>query len=223
MLRATWQQNVEHALFAESLAYSALQHGAEFERWLALHSPRRISVNATPAVLVERRRDLLTLTLNRPDKRNAWSAAMRDALCEGLDVALCDSSVEQILLSGAGPAFCAGGDLDEFGAARDAAVAHLSRLSLSAGYLLHRLAERVVVHVHGACVGAGIELPAFAGRIVAAQDQLLSAAGNRHGANSRCGRYRQLAAPHRAAAYGVASFVWRASGRAHRAAVGFGG
>jgi enoyl-CoA hydratase/carnithine racemase len=95
---------------------------------------------------------------------------MRDALCAALDLPLEDASIEEIILRGAGAAFCAGGDLDEFGHARDAASAHLTRTTRSAAPLIHRLRERIECHVHGACIGAGIELPAFADRVVAAPD-----------------------------------------------------
>jgi enoyl-CoA hydratase/carnithine racemase len=72
-----------------------------------------------------------------------------------------------VTLSGNGPSFCSGGDLDEFGTANDLALAHLVRLQQSAGLAVHRIADRVRVVVHGACVGAGIEVPAFASRIEA--------------------------------------------------------
>ena len=170
LLRQTLELSVGQALFAESLAYSTLQHGAEFERFSESHVRRTPLANSEPVVLVERHEDKLNLILNRPTRHNAYSAAMRDALCEALQVARVDETITKIQLSGAGASFCAGGDLDEFGLARDAAVAHLSRSSLSAGALLHELAAKVAVDVQGACVGAGIELPAFAGRLSAAPD-----------------------------------------------------
>ena len=73
-------------------------------------------------------------------------------------------------MRGEGPDFCAGGDLDEFGSRPDPASAHLIRLTRSPALLLHRLAARTTVFLHGACLGAGIELPAFAGRVVASPD-----------------------------------------------------
>lgn len=79
-----------------------------------------------------------------------------------------DPGVERVVLAGAGPSFCSGGDLDEFGAAPDLVTAHFVRTRHGAGRLLHRLADRTEVRVHGSCVGAGIEPPAFARRVVAA-------------------------------------------------------
>jgi enoyl-CoA hydratase/carnithine racemase len=105
--------------------------------------------------------------LSRPDRRNALDALMRDAIAGALQVAVWDDTV-QVIIDADGPSFCAGGDLDEFGTAPDPATAHLVRVTASPGRLLHQLRDRVTVRVHGDCVGAGIELPAFAGRVVAA-------------------------------------------------------
>ncbi len=167
LLRQTLSLSVEQGLLAESLAYSSLQHGAEFERNLAGLTKSANLDDSEPAVVTERFGNLLRLRLNRPAKRNAYSAGMRDALCEALQLARLDTTIEQVVLAGAGDAFCAGADLSEFGLAPDATVAHLSRSTRSAGVLLHELAPRVSAQVHGACIGAGIELPAFASHIVA--------------------------------------------------------
>ncbi len=73
-------------------------------------------------------------------------------------------------LRGEGGSFCSGGDLDEFGTRPDPATAHLVRLARSPGWLLHQLAARTHVVVHGPCRGSGVELPAFAGRVTAHPD-----------------------------------------------------
>lgn len=158
-------------LIAESLAYSALQHGAEFQGWLAERKPKPPAPEPEePPILIDRQGDVLHLLLNRPEKRNAYSAAMRDALCEALSLATQDPTIERIVLAGKGPNFSAGGDLDEFGQATDAGIAHAARITRSAASLMHHLRDRVEVHLHGACVGAGIELPAFAGHLHATPD-----------------------------------------------------
>jgi enoyl-CoA hydratase/carnithine racemase len=175
VLRHNETASVADGLLAESLAYSTLQHGREFQRWLqarpAASLPELSSQpSAADLVLLQREDHRLTLTLNRPEKHNAYSAAMRDALVEALQLPLVDATLRQVVVRGAGASFCAGGDLDEFGQARDAVEAHLSRTARSAGALLHRLASRTICELHGACIGAGVELPAFAGRIVARED-----------------------------------------------------
>ncbi|WP_253260213.1 enoyl-CoA hydratase/isomerase family protein, partial [Nocardia farcinica] len=67
----------------------------------------------------------------------------------------------------AGPVFCSGGDLDEFGVATDLVAAYLVRLERAPWRIIHRLRERVTARVHGAGIGAGIEMTAFAGRLIA--------------------------------------------------------
>ena len=126
--------SVEDGLLLESLTYSALQHGAEFLAWLRQRrTPNRESRESRLPVTVNRDGDRLTITLNRADKHNAFSASMREGLCEALALAETDYSIGQVILQGAGPSFCAGGDLEEFGLARDAALAHLTSHNPFAG------------------------------------------------------------------------------------------
>jgi enoyl-CoA hydratase len=69
-------------------------------------------------VIVERPDGAIArVTLNRPDKKNALSIALRDALTATLETLAADDSVRVVLLTGAGGAFSAGFDLDEFGRA----------------------------------------------------------------------------------------------------------
>ena len=170
VLRLSDHLAVDAALSVESLAYSALQCGPGFA--CVARGPRpapagKGSPDQGPSVVAERDGGVLRLTLNRPHVRNAVSRGLRDELCEALAVACADQSVTAVELRGAGPAFCSGGDLDEFGTLRDPVDAHLARTSRSPARLLATVADRVTAHVHGACVGAGIELAAFAGRVVA--------------------------------------------------------
>jgi enoyl-CoA hydratase/carnithine racemase len=170
LLRGTERRSVTDGLIAESAIYSALQGGPEFRAWLEARTPHPGRVQPEPTVRVTRADDTLHITLNRPDVRNAYNAATRDALLEALTIATSDGSVRSIAIDGAGEAFCSGGDIDEFGSLADPASAHLLRLARSVAHTLHELRGRTTVYVHGACVGAGIELPAFAGRIVASND-----------------------------------------------------
>jgi hypothetical protein len=171
LLRAGEGAEVEAALVLESLVYSTLQAGPEFAAWRASRPPPRARAPAAgPAVRARREGDALRVTLARPEKRNAFSIEMRDALVEALRVAVCDPGVREVVLDGDGPAFCSGGDLDEFGTLPDPATAHAVRTTRSAARLLAACAGRVRAEVHGACVGAGVELPAFAARVVARAD-----------------------------------------------------
>jgi hypothetical protein len=167
LLRAAEQRPVADGLHAESAVYGLLQAGPEFARWRA-GRPRRSKQSPTePVVGIDRVGDVLRVELRRPDVRNALDAQMRDELADALLLAASDPTLH-VELRGAGPTFCAGGDLDEFGSRDDVATAHLVRLSRSLGWIIHQLADRVTVHLHGSCAGSGIELPAFANTVVAA-------------------------------------------------------
>jgi enoyl-CoA hydratase/carnithine racemase len=170
LLRRSRQRSVADGLLAESLAYSTLQAGPEFAAWCAGRSAKAREPLREPAVRVTREGPVLALQLDRPSKRNAFSAEMRDALCEALALVIHDESITRVTLSGAGPSFCSGGDLDEFGSLPDPATAHAIRSTRSPAALLARVGARVEARVHGACVGAGVELPAFCRRVVAARD-----------------------------------------------------
>lgn len=161
-------------LAAEAAAYSMLLNGPEFARWRAARSetrdePRRIDPGPDP-VLTERNGDALVITLNVPERRNAFSASVREALLEALSLAEADPSVTSVGLRGAGPSFCSGGDLAEFGLASDLVAAYLVRLARAPWRVIDRIAPKVTVTAQGACVGAGTEMLAYAGRVVAAPD-----------------------------------------------------
>lgn len=175
LLRSSSLLSVQAGLIAESFVYSTLQSGSEFKGWLnsasrAGRSARRRAVDAASPCRLNRERDRLTLTLCRPANHNAFSREMRDSLSEGLQLAETDPSIQEIVLRGEGPSFCSGGDLDEFGSATDFAEAHVVRTLRSPARLMARLARKITAEVHGACLGAGVELPAFADRIIADED-----------------------------------------------------
>ena len=166
VLRASLDLGFDQALVQESLAYSMLLASAGFRAWRTANPARERGHEPAPRVLIDAGRTL-GLTLNRPAARNAFDARMRDELSEALAFALEHPDAPPVRLSGAGPAFSAGGDLDEFGRAADPGQAHLIRTLRSPARLAHALGERLTVEVHGACIGAGIEVPAAAGRIAA--------------------------------------------------------
>jgi hypothetical protein len=172
VLRLTPRLDVEDGVVVESLAYSTLLAGPEFARWRDA-TPRRPVPPADEPVLVTRHDDELHVRLHRPERRNAWGTAVRDGVLDALEVARVDPSVQRVLLDGAGPAYCSGGDLDEFGTASDPVTAHRIRLSRHAGLAVHGLADRVRPLLHGACIGAGIEVPAFAAHVAARPDAVL--------------------------------------------------
>lgn len=200
-LRSVEGCDVEAGLALESTAYSLLQAGPEFATWRA-RTPRRPSSIDEHPVLAERDGDELTVTLNRPARHNAIDAALRDGLTSALAVALADDTIERVTLRGNGPSFCSGGDLDEFGARPDPVEAHAVRLARSPARLIHRLGN-VTARLHGAAFGGGIEMAAFARRVVADPATrfalpeiglgLIPGAGGTVSITRRCGRQRTAA------------------------------
>jgi hypothetical protein len=172
LVRQTAALGTGEGLAAEATAYSLLLGGPEFARWLGERGPARRRSPRRPAepVLVTRDGGRLSIMLNVPERRNAFSVEVREALLDAVLLAEADSTIESVELSGAGPAFCSGGDLDEFGTATDLVAACLVRLSRAPWRVIERIAPKVTVFAHGACVGAGAEITAYAGRVVAAPD-----------------------------------------------------
>lgn len=174
VLRAGSALGPSEALVLESLAYSTLQSGVEHQTWLEGRPVRRADTRSDPVVQLDRQGDELWVTLDRPERRNAYSARMRDELVVALQLAAADPTVTAVHLAGRGPNFSSGGDLAEFGTRPDPAAAHGIRVQHSAGWWIDRLKPRVTVHLHGACVGAGIELAAFAGVVEATEGTTMS-------------------------------------------------
>ncbi len=125
---------------------------------------------------------------------------MRDELWAALSLACVDDSIRHVLLRGNGDSFCSGGDLGEFGQRPDPATAHVTRLARSPARLIHRLKDRITVEVHGATMGGGLEMAAFANKVVAAPDTqfalpelglgLIPGAGGTVSVTARIGRQR---------------------------------
>jgi enoyl-CoA hydratase/carnithine racemase len=201
VLRAA-PRNATAALHLESFAYSTLLGGAEFARWLVRLGPRSEPSRPAEPVLLARHVNTLHVTLNHPSRRNAYGACLRDAFVEALRLAVLDPTITRVVVDGAGPVFCSGGDLAEFGTTPDLATAHFIRTGAGAAGLLDQLADRTEFHVHGTCVGAGVELPAFAGRLLAVPGTtfrlpevgmgLIPGAGGTVSLARRIGRWRTL-------------------------------
>jgi methylglutaconyl-CoA hydratase len=104
---------------------------------------------------------VLTLTLDRPEKRNALSAALIDALHAALDRADLDAEVRVVLLTSAGKDFCAGADLDELLASAEASAEANEAAALRLGGLFSRLRalpKPVLAAVRGRALAGGAGL-----------------------------------------------------------------
>jgi hypothetical protein len=174
LLRKSEERSVAGGLVAESAVYSTLQAGPEFASWREGRPVKDPAGQDQNRVRVERRASHLEVTLDRPEKRNALDRQMRDELVDAFRVALVDPAVEQIVWRGEGPAFCTGGDLDEFGTRPDPASAHVIRLQRSLPGMLEHVGPRLTTYVHGQCMGSGVELAAFSQSVVATPDTTFS-------------------------------------------------
>jgi enoyl-CoA hydratase/carnithine racemase len=163
-------------VITESLAYSTLQAGPEFARWLAERGPAHLPDIPDP-VQAERDGDSLFIRFNRPQRHNAFSTDARAALLEALEIARLDPSISEVVLSGNGPSFCSGGDLAEFGTFADPASAHLARTRYSPALVLDELTARLGhacrAEVHGQVLGSGLEMAAYCGWVKAHPDAVI--------------------------------------------------
>lgn len=163
LLRLIEHLPVADALVAESLAYGLLQGGAEHDAWLA---GRAGSQPQPPGRLtVERQGNVLHLVLDRPQALNAIDRQLRDALRAAFELAALDPAIERIAWRATGRTFSIGADLAEFGTTRDPVTAHAIRMQTLPAPAIAACAGKLAVHIQGGCLGAGIEMAAFAARI----------------------------------------------------------
>jgi 2-(1,2-epoxy-1,2-dihydrophenyl)acetyl-CoA isomerase len=105
-----------------------------------------------------------TLTLNRPDRLNAMSGPMLDALLEALARLADDGEVGAVILTGSGRGFCAGGDVKamaegrEFGGTTLEEKAQGLRAKMEVSRWLHEMPKPTIAMVRGAAAGAGLSL-----------------------------------------------------------------
>jgi 2-(1,2-epoxy-1,2-dihydrophenyl)acetyl-CoA isomerase len=105
---------------------------------------------------------LLTITMNRPDRRNALNPDMTRGLVEAARRAAEDHEVRAVLLKGAGGTFCVGGDVKSMAEGRaplsfEAKMVNLRR-GMEVSRILHQMSKPVVAQVDGAAAGAGLSI-----------------------------------------------------------------
>lgn len=119
------------------------------------------------------------IILNNPDQLNAISPQLAAELVTALEQAADDPQVRVVLLSGAGKAFCAGGDIASFEAEIASGQVDMSQLVADLGraaVLIRTMTKPVVASVHGAAAGAGLGLAILADFCIAADDTRFSTA-----------------------------------------------
>ena len=113
-------------------------------------------------VLQKLDRGLLTITMNRPDRRNALNPDMTRGLVDAARRAAEDHDVRAVLLKGAGGTFCVGGDVKSMAEGRAPLPFEAKRVNLRRGMevsrILHQMAKPVVAQVDGAAAGAGLSI-----------------------------------------------------------------
>lgn len=125
-------------------------------------------------VLYRRTGDVARITLNRPQRLNAFSVRMRDELYEVLDAIRVDDA-RVVLVDGAGDrAFCAGADLSEFLTAPSAVAARRIRAARDLWALFRRLPQPSIAALHGHVLGSGLEIALFCDLRIAAMDAVFS-------------------------------------------------
>jgi methylglutaconyl-CoA hydratase len=127
----------------------------------------------TASVLEELHAGVLTLVLNRPDKRNALNAATLDALHAGVERADLEAAVRVVAIRGAGRDFCAGADLHELLASADQPPEENERAAMHLGGLfvrMRQLPKPVVAIVHGRALAGGAGLATACDLVIAAAD-----------------------------------------------------
>lgn len=132
---------------------------------------------STDLILIDDPRPFVRrLTLNRPEKRNALSNALRGALFAALEAADADPSVRVIVIRGAGGTFSAGYDLSPEGARQElpyataAGAGQWARHVVEGCFRIWDLAKPVIGQVHGWCLAGGSELAAACDLLYVAED-----------------------------------------------------
>jgi crotonobetainyl-CoA hydratase len=122
-----------------------------------------------PAALSERRGNVMVITINRPQARNAVNAAVSTAVGDALQTAQNDPEVRAVVITGAGETFCAGADLKAI--SRRENLFHPQRGEWGfAGYVRHYIDKPTIAAVNGTALGGGTEL-ALASDLVVAEER----------------------------------------------------
>ena len=132
---------------------------------------------------------IATLTMNRPEARNAFTREMMDALSEALPRLAVDPAVRLVVVTGTGNAFCAGGDVKSFAKNVAAAPAALSfdtkvtdlRARMEVARWLHEMPKPTLAVIPGPAAGAGLSVALACDLRIAADDAKLTTAFSKIG------------------------------------------
>ncbi len=120
------------------------------------------------AIILEKKDNIATITLNRPDRLNAINSQMTQELASALDDVEADNEVRVLVITGAGHGFCAGADVGGMaGGVERGSVSAVSAEDLRQGLIhsagrvmprIHKLQKPTIAMVNGPAVGAGFDL-----------------------------------------------------------------
>ena len=131
-------------------------------------------VSEVPVLLEARNDSIVTLVMNRPDKLNALSGALSTALNQALARIAADAAVRVVVLTGAGRAFCSGGDLGAIGKGRErnepAELEPILRAGMQAVLKMRLMPQPVIAAVNGPAAGAGMNIALAADIRIAADN-----------------------------------------------------
>jgi enoyl-CoA hydratase/carnithine racemase len=120
--------------------------------------------------------------MNRPEKRNALNSELTRALLDALHAADADDAVGAVVLTGAGPGFCAGADLAEFKDLRDPAAAdERAELTMNLHLIFAKMPKPIVTAINGAAMGGGAGLAIAGDLAVMAEGAKLGYPEVKHG------------------------------------------
>jgi enoyl-CoA hydratase/carnithine racemase len=134
------------------------------------------------SLLIENRGALRLLTMNRPDKRNALNSELTQGLLDALRAADAEESVGCIVLTGAGPGFCAGADLSEFRDLQQAVAAeNRAELTMQLHLTFSKISKPIVTAINGHAMGGGAGLAIAGDLAVMAEGAKLGYPEPKHG------------------------------------------
>ncbi len=135
------------------------------------------TLTAAPALLVESDNDVVRLTLNRPERRNALSHELLSQMETILARTAEDAAARVVVIAGNGPVFCSGHDLGEMAGRDEEEYRDLFALCSRVMLQFRRLPQPVIARVHGLATAAGCQLVAACDLAVAAEEAKFATPG----------------------------------------------